>query len=390
MTFSPTERESRDKAIRKMIETGRLQALVLIGNTSVGAGFNGDLRYYTDNRIIANRQVVAIFPKLEPVLFAGTEIQRQAAIRRSSVKDCRVIGDDFIADVAGLLKERGISKGRVGVNFEMLPTAWYLYLKQQFPQVEWVETHDRIMQLRSSPSKEEIEVFRKAAKLADSGFDAALKMIRPGVNEFEIAAEIERAARAGGGEDHFTLIGSGKFSFGDDNTLPLPYSPSFRRVESGDSVVMEITPRYEGYWTQLVRTVNVGRPNRDLEKIHQVCLRALKKGLEQMKPGTTVKDVVLAMEEPVKEAGYLLRPPLGHICGIDLIEGRVSLQNEMVLQPGIAVILHPTILTNDGKRSFFWGETYLVKEKGFERLHQSRDELLTLRAGRILRSKAKA
>jgi hypothetical protein len=138
MTFSPTERESRDKAIRKMIETGRLQALVLIGNTSVGAGFNGDLRYYTDNRIIANRQVVAIFPKLEPVLFAGTEIQRQAAIRRSSVKDCRVIGDDFIADVAGLLKERGISKGRVGVNFEMLPTAWYLYLKQQFPQVEWV------------------------------------------------------------------------------------------------------------------------------------------------------------------------------------------------------------------------------------------------------------
>jgi Xaa-Pro aminopeptidase len=223
-----------------------------------------------------------------------------------------------------------------------------------------------------------MEVFRKAAKLGDGGFDAALRMIHPGVNEFEIAAEIERAARAGGGEDHFTLIGSGKFSFGDDNTLPLPYSPSPRRIESGDSVVMEITPRYEGYWTQLVRTVNVGKPNKDLEKIHRVCLGALKKSLGVMKPEKRVKDVVLAMEEPVKEAGYLLKPPIGHICGVDLMEARVSRQNEMVLEPGMAVIIHPTVFTPDGKRSFFWGETYLVGPDGFELLHRSTDELLTI------------
>jgi Xaa-Pro aminopeptidase len=378
MTFSPAERESRDKAIRKIFETEQLQALLLIGNTSVGPGFNGDLRYYTDNRIIFYRQVVVIFPQSEPVLFAGTEIQRQAALRRSSVKDCRVIGDHLIAEVADLLRERGVSKGRVGVNLEMLPTAWYLYLKQVFPQVEWMETHGPIMQLRSHPSKEEMEIFRKGAKLGDAGFDAALKMIRPGVNEFEIAAEIERAARREGGEDHFTLIGSGKFSFGDDNTLPLLYSPSARRIQLGDSVVMEITPRYEGYWTQLVRTVNVGRSNMDLEKIHHVCLGATKKSLGQVKPGKRVKDVVLALEESVKEAGYLLKPPIGHICGVDLLEARVSQQNETVLEPGMAVIIHPTVFTPEGKRSFFWGETYLVTPDGFERLHRSTDELLTL------------
>jgi Xaa-Pro aminopeptidase len=378
MSFSPGERESRHKAFRKILETEGLQALLLIGNTSAGPGFNGDLRYYTDNRIIFYRQVVLIFLKSEPVLFAGTEIQRQAALRRSTVKDCRLIGDDFIADVAGVLREHGVSKGRVGVNLEMLPTAWYLYLKKEFPQIEWVETHGRIMQLRSRPSKEEMEVFRKGAKLGDRGFDAALKTIRPGVDEFEIAAEIERAARAGGGEDHFTLIGSGKFSFGDDNTLPLPYSPSPRRIESGDSVVMEITPRYEGYWTQLVRTVNVGRSNKDLEKIHHVCLGAIKKSLGQVKPGKKVKDVVLAMEESVKADGFLLKPPIGHMCGVDLMEARVSQQNEMVLESAMAIIIHPTVFTPDGKSSFFWGETYLVTPDGFERLHRSTDELLTL------------
>jgi Xaa-Pro aminopeptidase len=141
---------------------------------------------------------------------------------------------------------------------------------------------------------------------------------------------------------------------------------------------MEITPRYEGYWTQLVRTVNVGRSNKDLEKIHHVCLGAIKKSLGQVKPGKKVKDVVLAMEESVKADGFLLKPPIGHICGVDLMEARVSQQNEMVLEPAMAIIIHPTVFTPDGKRSFFWGETYLVTPDGFERLHRSTDELLTL------------
>jgi Xaa-Pro aminopeptidase len=378
MAFTTSERESRDRAIRKILEMEDLQALLLIGDTNVGHHFYGDHRYYTDNRIIFYRQVVVLFPASEPVVFAGSEIQRQTAARRSSVRDCRLSGDSLIADVAGLLKEGGISRGRVGVNLELLPTAWYLFLKQEMPQVEWVETHDQIMKIRFRRTEEEAEACRKGAALGDAGFEAALKIIRPGVSEFEIAAEIERAARAAGGEDHFTLIGSGKFAFGDDNTLPLPYSPSPRRIEMGDSVVMEITPRYEGYWTQVVRTVNVGKANKDLEKIHRVCLDAIKKGLEQFKPGKRVKDVVLAMEGTIKDSGYLFKPPTGHICAIDLVEARVTPQNEMVLDPGTAVIIHPTVFTPDGKRSFFWGETYLVKQEGYERLHRSTDKLLTL------------
>ena len=377
MGFPTAEREARHRAIHEMIKKDHLMALLLIGDTNVGNGFLGDLRYYTDNLIIFGRQVVVVFPQSEPVLFAGSEIQRQAAIRRSSVKDCR-FSEDLVADVAKLLTERGISTGRIGMNSEMLPLAWYHFLRQELPQIHWVETHDRIMQIRFQRSQEEMETFRKGAVLADGGFEAALQRIRPGVSEYEIVAEIERYARAGGAEAHFTLIGSGKFAFGEDNRLPLPYSPSPRRVEEGDSIVMEITPRYEGYWTQLVRTVNVRTPNGDLKKIHQVCRDSIQKGLERFKPGNSVKDVVLAMEAYVTVCGYLFKPPSGHLCGIDGIEARVSCQNEMVLEPGTAVILHPTVFTPDGKNSFFWGETYLVNPDGYERLHRSTDELLTV------------
>ena len=377
MAFTAAEREARHKAFLEIIKKDHLRALLLIGDTNVGNGFLGDLRYYTDNVVIFGRQVVVVFAQSEPVLFAGSEIQRQAAVRRSSVKDCR-FSEDLIADVSKLLKERSISRGRIGVNFEMLPLAWYHFLRQELPQISWVETHDRMMQIRFQRSQEETETFRKGALLADGGFEATLQMIRPGVSEYEIVAEIERYARAGGAEAHFTLIGSGKFAFGEDNRLPLPYSPSPRRLEEGDSIVMEITPRYEGYWTQLVRAVNVGRPNTDLEKVHQVCRDSIQKGLERFKPGNRVKDIVLDMEAYVMGCGYLFKPPSGHLCGIDGIEARVSRQNEMMLEPGMAVIIHPTVFTPDGKNSFFWGETYLVSHDGYERLHRSTDELLTV------------
>jgi Xaa-Pro aminopeptidase len=377
VAFTTAEREARHRAVLEIIKKDHLQALILIGDTNTGNGFLGDLRYYTDNFIIFGRQVVVVSPQSEPVLFAGSEIQRQAAFKRSSVKDCR-FSEDLIADVSKLLKERRISTGRIGINFEMLPLAWYNFLRQELPEVDWVETHNHMMQIRFQRSPEEAEIFRKGAILADGGFEAAIKMIRPGVSEYEIVAEIEHYGRAGGAEAHFTLIGSGKFALGDDNRLPLPYSPSPRRVEEGDSIVMEITPRFEGYWTQLVRTVNVGKANQDLEKMHRVCCDAIKKGLEWFKPGKTVKDVVLAMEVYVADCGYLFKPPSGHICGIDGVEARVSRQNEMVLEPRMAVIIHPTVFTPDGKNSFFWGETYLVNQEGYERLHGSTDELLTV------------
>jgi Xaa-Pro aminopeptidase len=112
--------------------------------------------------------------------------------------------------------------------------------------------------------------------------------------------------------------------------------------------------------------------------MHGVCCNAIKKGLEWFKPGGTIKDMVLAMESYVADCGYLFKPPSGHICGVDLLEARVSRLNETVLEPGMAVIIHPTVFTPDGKNSFFWGETYLVNPGGYERLHRSTDELLTI------------
>ena len=377
MAFTNVERQRRDKAMHRIMEGKGLNALILIGDTNVGADILGDFRYYVDNRIIANRQVAMLFPQAEPVLFMSTAIQRQAAERRSSVKDCRV-SDDILVDMVKLLKERNVSAGKVGINFHVLTVTWHDYLKKELPGIEWVETHNEILDARFQHVAEEAELFRKCGLLGDGSFDAAVKMIKPGVSEYEIAAALEGYSRARGAEQHFTLVGSGKFALGDKNDLPLPYSPSWRRVEAGDSVVMEITPCLEGYWTQIVRTVNVGAPNAELEGLHRVARDAIKKGLEVFKPGKTIKDLVEAMNTYITSSGYIPKPPFGHICGTDLIDGRVSPQNGQPLEPGMAVIIHPTVFTPDGKNSFFWGETYLVTADGHERINNVTDDLLTV------------
>jgi hypothetical protein len=63
---------------------------------------------------------------------------------------------------------------------------------------------------------------------------------------------------------------------------------------------------------------------------------------------------------------------------VNLVEARVSAQNAQVLEPGMAVILNPTVLTPDRKNSFFWGETYLVTDTGHERTNRAGDEPATV------------
>ncbi len=378
MAFGGAERARRHKAMQAVMEGKGLRAIVLIGDTNVGSEHLGDFRYYVDNRVIAGQQVALVFPADEPVLFMGTAIQQQAASRRSSIKDCRV-GENVLADAVKFLKERNISKGRIGISFAMLSVVMHDYLRRELPGIEWVETHEDIFNIRIHHSPEEADFFRECGRIGAGEFEAAVKMIKPGVTEYEIAGAIEEYGRVRGAEQHFTLVGSGRYTPGEGNTLPLPYAPSKRRIEEGDSVVMEITPRVEGYWTQIVRTVNVLTPNPELEKLYRVSRDAIKNGLEVFKPGKTIRDVVLAMEAYVKGCGYLFRPPTGHVCGVDLIEGRVSAQNPRVLETGTAVIIHPTVATPNGKNTFFWGETYLVTDSGYERLNPVTDDLLTLK-----------
>lgn len=176
--FSQSEKERRFLAARELLNAEDLQALIVIGDVTVGPGLNGDFRFFTNNRITFHRQVFIYSPTAEPVLLAGSDLAVQTAIARSFVKDCRV-SLDLCGDIINVLKEQGIEKGRVGVNFEMLPAKWYFHLRKELPRIEWREIHPQILEIRNRRSKEEINILRKCAGLADRAFARPLKPLSP-------------------------------------------------------------------------------------------------------------------------------------------------------------------------------------------------------------------
>ncbi len=103
MAIPFAEIEARQRAVQQVLETDDLQAILLIGDTSVNYAFCGDLRYFTNNRIVFYRQVVVLFPRSEPVMFVESTTQKRVATRRSLIKDCRV-SSSFLTDIAELLK----------------------------------------------------------------------------------------------------------------------------------------------------------------------------------------------------------------------------------------------------------------------------------------------
>jgi len=236
MPFSLLERNRRREAMARIMARCNLIGLLFIGDTNVGGNIYGDFRYYVDNRIITGRQVALLFADYPPVLLTSTAIQKQAAERRSSITDCRV-SENMVADIVKIFEERGLTVGRVGVNFEVMPSAWLEYLKSNLPNIEWIETHHEMLSERFNHSKEEADLLKTSAELADGAFKAAMEMIRPGVTEYEIVAAIEAYTRARGAEQNFTLVACGRFSMGDDNTLPLPYAPSWRKVQPHDNAL---------------------------------------------------------------------------------------------------------------------------------------------------------
>jgi hypothetical protein len=84
------------------------------------------------------------------------------------------------------------------------------------------------------------------------------------------------------------------------------------------------------------------------------------------------------MARTAKEYGFGLTTPMGHFVGLDLIEARVDADSQVILEPGVTMILHPRLDDFRGRRIILWGETYLMTERGPIRLTQTDDTLHTV------------
>lgn len=193
----------------------------------------------------------------------------------------------------------------------------------------------------SIKTDEEMEYAIKATEIAERGYEHMLEICKPGMSECELALRMRVQMKSIGADDNFLML------HGTDH--PLAVQPSGERVfVKGDLILAEITPSYKGQFAQVCRTAALGTPTDEQVEKYDLVVRAMKKGIEAARPGAAMKEVCLAIDEVLGEAGYAnyCQPPYmnrrGHGLGISCtIPGNVSLDNEIILEDGMFFVVHP-------------------------------------------------
>lgn len=373
--YSEQEKARRLKAAVELIRDKGLEAIYLIGNGTVGTNAFGNFRYFTGNRVFFNLSSALITKNGKLIGVSNSTMGKINLINSSFITDAIMDGDQ-LGGIIKYLRENNLSKGRLGILSEIMPATWYMRLRKELPDMELIDVSEELFVIRTFKSDEEMETHRICGRIADAGYKAACEAAVPGVYEHEIVAASIAAMQKMGADTFFMLIASGKFS-ADDNKLTTLHNVAGinRKIEAGDSVAMEITPYFNGNWTQLVRTISVGEYNADVDEFRKIMVKSIEEGTKLIKPGVPIKEVVSKIRDTVEKEGYKFAMPCGHICGADLNEERVTLDNERLLKKGMCVILHPTILNQKLSSSIYWGESYLVTETGCESLMSSSKEL---------------
>ena len=187
----------------------------------------------------------------------------------------------------------------------------------------------------------ELSRVEKAATIADDGFRYLCEIARPGMREYELAAELEYAMQAAGSEDNFGLMATGVHNVA-------VRAVTDRRLEPGDLIVSEITPCYRGYFAQLCRTLILGVPSAVQEEKFDLLLRAEDAGLAEARSGRPSSGIARAVNEVIAAAGYAdyCRPPFMRTRGHGLGLGGVAPSDLNETTPGtlernMTMVIHP-------------------------------------------------
>jgi Xaa-Pro dipeptidase len=213
----------------------------------------------------------------------------------------------------------------------------------------------------------EIALAKKAAEIAEEGYRHLLRTARPGMAEYELAAEVYCFMKACGADDNFQLISASQHNLGVN-------APSDRRLDRGDVILGEISPSYKGQFVQICRTVVVGSPSPIQSDKYQLLINSMVCAMRAGIPGAKVKEVTGKLNDSIAEAGYgkYCYPPYmrvrGHGFGLGSTQpGQFTMDNEATLEEGMVFIIHPNqYIPETGY--LLCGETVVVTETGLEPL----------------------
>lgn len=265
---------------------------------------------------------------------------------------------------------------RVGFESCALTYQQAMDFQKHFIAIEWVAMGRAIDTMRAIKDEEELAILKKAAIIADNAFEHVLKMIRPGVRENELAAELEYHMKKSGAQkpSFDTIVASGVRS-------ALPHGvATLKKIEQGEGIVIDFGAMYENYCSDMTRTVFLGQPSEEHKKIYQIVKDAQEYAVENLAKGLTSKAVDAFARDAIQKQGYgkFFGHGLGHGVGLEIHEEpSLSFKSDSILEAGMVVTIEPGVyLPNMGGVRI--EDMVIVGEKMNEVLTRTSKELIIL------------
>lgn len=232
---------------------------------------------------------------------------------------------------------------RVGFESDYITVAQLNQLSESMPDVEWVETGGMVQNLRTFKDEREMAAIRRAAQIADEGFEFLRRTLRPGMTESDVAWELEVYMRTHGAEAlaFDTIVGGGP-----NGAEPHHLSGS-RPIQAGEPIVLDFGARVDGYNSDMTRTVCLGQPadSRFME-IYTIVLRAQEAALHGIRGGISSSEADRLARSVIEQAGYgdYFGHGLGHGVGLEIHElPRASRLADTPIPAGSALTVEPGI-----------------------------------------------
>ena len=237
---------------------------------------------------------------------------------------------------------KNLHPSSLGVEEEFFTYGDATALQLNIKSTSLVKLRGALTKIRSIKEEGELKLIEKAARIGDKAFEHILNFIKPGISEIDISIELDFYMRKSGssGASFDFIVASGTRS-------SLPHGVASKKIiEKGDFVTLDFGCIYDGYCSDMTRTVVVGKANDRQREIYSLVLKAQETALQAVKPGISGIELDSIARGIISSEGYgnYFGHGLGHGAGLEIHElPNINSRGDVRMESGMVITIEPGI-----------------------------------------------